>query len=96
MIFKIVTQPRRICQPHHLPLNILSQPLLEWTRQHRNPILLIRRISIALDTRSIDDGLAEGHRRVRDLDFDVGVHLADVVEDRVELELAAAQDDVLT
>ncbi len=79
----------------HLVLDVLRQALLHRLRNHRHLVLLVGRLGEALQAGRLDDRLAEGDDRVGHLDVDLGVDLAEVVHDTVEVELPGAEHHVL-
>ena len=81
---------------HDLVLDVLGEALLQWLCDHGQLVLLVRGLGETLQGARLDDCLAEGDDGVGDLDVDLGVQLAQVVHDAVEVELAGPEDDVLT
>jgi hypothetical protein len=80
---------------HRPGLDVIRQARLERLGRHDEAVPVVGRLREAADARRGGHRLAEGHHGVGDLDFEVGVQLAQVVHDAVQVQLPRAQDHVL-
>mmetsp|Transcript_122661 Transcript_122661/g.343325 ORF Transcript_122661/g.343325 Transcript_122661/m.343325 type:complete len:220 (-) Transcript_122661:2042-2701(-) len=69
--------------PHLALLDVLADALLQRLRHHEQLVLLVRRLREALQRARLHDSLAELDDGVRDLDLQVAVEPAEVVEDAI-------------
>eukprot|EP00754_Rhynchopus_humris_P010394 Rhum_TRINITY_DN14152_c0_g1::Rhum_TRINITY_DN14152_c0_g1_i1::g.70262::m.70262 len=86
----------RLVKSDSFALNLVGKSLVQRLRNHRDLVLLVRRLSEALQARRLDDRLAELRHRVGHLDLHLREQPPQVVHDAVQVQLAGAQDDVLT
>ena len=79
-----------------LLLNKLTDPLLKRTSEGLQSVLLVGGISVAGNTRSLDDRLREDDSRVGDTALNIAVELPNVVQDTVEVHLPVSNQDMFT
>ena len=76
-------------------LDVFGETLFERLGDHRELGAPVRALGEALERGRLEHRLAKGDHWVRDLDLDLGVHVAQVVHHTVEVQLARANDHVL-